>query len=138
MFKKNKINEEKKEYYNYKDWEYDFGFLNLIMNRKKNITKEFLINTFNMQKNDKDYLNDSEIEPIISDIVSDILESIGSAYKDFLIEKYFGTEEALLSFITEDCYIDIVSDAINRNNKKIQMSLHKQQMSLINNLNKKK
>ena len=48
---------------------------------------------------------------------------IGSEYKDFLITKYFGTEKNFLIFVTEDVYVDLISDAINRNIKKINNTL---------------
>ena len=51
VFSKKKIVKET----DYKTWEEDFGFLNLILKRKKGITKEFLIGIYATQKSDKDY-----------------------------------------------------------------------------------
>ena len=123
IFKKKKQTDQTAKPQNYTEWEKDFGFLNLVLTRKKNITKQFLISVFNNQKADKDYLSDEELDPIITNIVNEVNSQIGSEYKDFLITKYFGTEKNFLIFVTEDVYVDLISDAINRNIKKINNTL---------------
>lgn len=134
MFKKKP--EIKKEP-DYTNWEKDFGFLTLITNRKKGISKEFLIATYNRQKAETDYLTDEEIEPVVSKIVFEIIGQLGKKYKDFLVDKYFGTDENLISYISEDVYVDLVSDTINRNVKKITSNLQKKIISSISGMNKK-
>ena len=70
----------------YTRWEQDLGFLTLVLKRKKGITKEFLIGVYDKQKSDKDYLNDEEIEPIITNVVQETIDQIGEKYKSsFLI-----------------------------------------------------
>lgn len=134
----NKKQEQPKEkIVDYTNWEKDFGFLMLIISRKKGITKEFLINIYDKQKPETDYLTDSEIEPIISNIVNEINDQIGEEYKTFLIKKYFGSEENLLKFISEDVYVDLISDAINRNTKKITKTVQKKIVNSISNITKK-
>ena len=123
IFKKKKQTDQPAKPQSYTEWEKDFGFLNLVLTRKKNITKQFLISVFNNQKADKDYLSDEELDPIITNTVNEVNSQIGSEYKEFLITKYFGTEKNLLIFITEDVYVDLISDAINRNVKKINNTL---------------
>lgn len=123
IFKKKKQTDQTAKPQSYTEWEKDFGFLNLVLTRKKNITKQFLISVFNNQKADKDYLSDEELDPIITNIVNEVNSQIGSEYKDFLITKYFGTEKNFLIFVTEDVYVDLISDAINRNIKKINNTL---------------
>ena len=123
IFKKKKQTDQPAKPQSYTEWEKDFGFLNLVLTRKKNITKQFLISVFNNQKADKDYLSDEELDPIITNIVNEVNSQIGSEYKDFLITKYFGTEKNFLIFVTEDVYVDLISDAINRNVKKINNTL---------------
>lgn len=123
IFKKKKQTDQPAKPQSYTEWEKDFGFLNLVLTRKKNITKQFLISVFNNQKADKDYLSDEELDPIITNIVNEVNSQIGSEYKDFLITKYFGTEKNFLIFVTEDVYVDLISDAINRNIKKINNTL---------------
>ena len=135
MFGKKK-KEPEKPVISYKDWEQDLGFLTLILNRKKGITKEYLINTYSLQKKDKDYITDEELDPIIENIVTNVITQLGGKYKAFLIEKYFGSEENLLAFITEDVYVDLVSDTINRNVGKIKNNLQKELLNKLNNLNK--
>ena len=123
IFKKKKQTDQTAKPQSYTEWEKDFGFLNLVLTRKKNITKQFLISVFNNQKADKDYLSDEELDPIITNTVTEVNSQIGSEYKDFLITKYFGTEKNFLIFVTEDVYVDLISDAINRNVKKINNTL---------------
>ena len=123
IFKKKKQIDQTAKSQSYTEWEKDFGFLNLVLTRKKNITKQFLISVFNNQKADKDYLSDEELDPIITNTVTEVNSQIGSEYKDFLITKYFGTEKNFLIFVTEDVYVDLISDAINRNIKKINNTL---------------
>ena len=119
---------------NYTTWEADFGFLNLILSRKKNITKEYLIGIYSEQKSKSDYLNDEELAPPIESVVSDVFEQIGDEYKNFLVRKYFGSVENLLKYITEDVYVDLTTYAINRNVAKIKSTLQKR---VIEDLNKK-
>lgn len=132
-----KEKEQKLTTNNYNDWEKDFGFLQLILSRKKGITKEFLIGVYSKQK-DKDYLTDEEIEKPIQNIVSEVITQIGDNYKNFLIEKYFGTLENLIKYISEDVYVDITTDAIKRNMTKISEQMTKKLIGSINTLNNKK
>lgn len=134
MFGKNKKPDEPKKF-EYTNWEKDLGFLQLILTREKNIVKEFVINVYSGQKDVKDYLSDKEIDPLISDIVETVISRLGDNYKDFLIEKYFGTQDSLISFISEDVYVDLISDSINRNNNKIKAQF---QEKVIKDLNKSK
>lgn len=120
----------------YTRWEQDLGFLTLVLKRKKGITKEFLIGVYDKQKSDKDYLNDEEIEPIITNVVQETIDQIGEKYKKFLLDKYFGTDENLIKFISEDVYVDLVSDAINRNVKKISTTIQKNAMNKLGIMNR--
>lgn len=119
----------------YTNLEKDFGFLTLILSRKKNITKEYLINIYSRQKSDTDYIQDEEIEPIISQVVEEVLSQIGDSYKNFLIEKYFGTYENLVIFVTEDVYVDLTSSAISRNIEKINKNVRKSALDVISKIN---
>ena len=120
----------------FKDWEKDLGFLNLILSRKKGITKEFIIGVYSKQKAEKDYISDEELEPHVQTAVNDVVSQIGDNYKNFLIEKYFGTYDNLIKYITEDIYVDLVSDTINRNVDKIRATVQKQQMTSVTDMNK--
>lgn len=128
--------QEVKKEYNYDNWEKDLGFLYLIMNKKKNITKEFVINIHNLQRNSADYLKDEDIEPIIDNCIQTTLAMIGDNYRKFLVDKYFGTIENLVAFITEDIYVELTADTINRNNQKIKESLQHKAISRITDLGK--
>lgn len=137
MFGKKKV-EEPKPQVSYKDWESDFGFLMMLLSRKKNITKQFVINISLQQKqSERDFITDEEIETIVSNCVSDVLKQTSEMYRNYLIEKYFGTYDALVQFITEDCYIDLVSDSINRNTSKIKANMVQKSLNLVSEMNKK-
>ena len=69
MFGAKRQLEQKPE--DYTKWQEDFGFLNLILNRKKNITKQYVINVYSNQKSETDYMTDDELEPIIENIVKE-------------------------------------------------------------------
>jgi hypothetical protein len=122
----------------YTNWEKDLGFLTLILSRKKGITKEFLIGIYDKQKKDTDYLTDDELEPVVGNIVNEVIDQLGAKYKIFLIDKYFGSEESLVKFITEDVYVDLVSDTINRNIKKISNNIQKKFIKNLTGLNNPK
>lgn len=130
MFKKKK-QPEMIINYDYTKWTEDLGFLNLLLSRKKGITKEFLIGTYSKQKEATDYLTDEEIEPIVSRCVKEILSQISGNYKTFLINKYFGTEENLITFITEDCYVDLVSESVKRNTNKIIQNVQRKAVEAV-------
>ena len=129
---------EKEKPLDYTNWEKDLGFLTLILSRKKGITKEFLIGIYDKQKKDTDYLTDDELEPVVGNIVNEVVDQLGAKYKIFLIDKYFGSEESLVKFITEDVYVDLVSDSINRNIKKISSNIQKKFIKNLTGLNNPK
>lgn len=132
-----KKNKEIPVEHNYTQTQQELFFLNLILTRKKNITKEFLINVYTTQQNDKDYLRDEDIESQISKIVEEVVNEIGDTYKNYLIKYYFGSYENLVKFIAEDVYVELVADAINRNNTKSSGLLTKKATELLSKINKK-
>jgi valyl-tRNA synthetase len=123
--------------HDYTQTEKEFTFLSLILTRKKNITKEFIINVYTTQQSDGDYLRDEDIEDIIGKIVNEVISEIGDNYKNYLVKHYFGSFENLVKYISEDVYVDLVADAINRNSKKSSTMLAKKATEVISKLNKK-
>lgn len=136
LFKRKKKLVEQKEY-KYDNWETDFGFLNLVLTRKKNIQDQFYTSMYSEQKGVNDLLTDEEVEPIIASILRDTLALLGNNYKNFLIEKYFGSEDALISYISEDIYVSLISSAISKNTKKIVNNVKTKVIKTVSNLNKK-
>ena len=135
MFGKKKKEEPKKPV-DYTNWDKDLGFLTLILSRKKAITREFLIGIYSQQKSEKDYLTDEEIETPIENIVLDVLKQLSDEYREFLIQKYFGTKESLIQYITEDVYVDLVNDAIKRNTGKIKSNIQANLLKNLSNISK--
>ncbi len=119
------------------DWTKDFEFLNFIMQRKKAITKNFLIDVVGSQKEKDTYLTDDEIEPIIEKNVIETDNLVRGEYRDFLIHKYFGNEDNYLAFIAEDYYVDLTAYAINKNSDKIRKIVTAKLTNAVSNLNKK-
>jgi len=113
---------------NYVDWDKDLGFLNLLMIRKKNITKNYLINIYSGQLKDTDFIRDEDLAPIIEKSITEVLAQISGKYKEYIIEKYFGSKEELIKFITEDFFVDLTSSAINENYQKIKKNVTKQRV----------
>jgi hypothetical protein len=123
---------------NYGDWERDLGFLMLVMSRKKNITKNYYINIFSTQLSSTDYIRDEDLEEIISGGVVEVLKELSQNYVEYLITKYFRSEEQLVKFVTEEFYVDLTSAAINQNNSKIRDNMIKKkvnEMSMANGFN---
>ena len=119
------------------DWSKDFEFLNFVMQRKKAITKNFLIDVVGSQKEKDTYLTDDEIEPIIEKNVIETDNLVRGEYRDFLIHKYFGNEDNYLAFIAEDYYVDLTAYAINKNSDKIKKIVTAKLTNAVSNLNKK-
>jgi hypothetical protein len=136
MFNKKRKEEkiEEKEV-SYIEWEKDFGFLEKLITRKKSVTENFLINIENSQRNEKDYLKDEDIVPIVEESVFSLISSIGAKYKNFLIEKYFGDLENFVKYLTEEFYIAYAIDTINKNTSKIKMSLQKSNLKILEKIN---
>ena len=136
MFRKKKKVKEDVQL-DYTKWAEDFGFLTLIMNRKKAIIKDYIINVYSKQLSDDSYIRDEDIDPLVAGCVKEVMVNIGPKYRDFLIDKYFGTEANLVSFITEDYYADLVSSSIAANNRKIIKGISGKKASDIFKLNEK-
>ena len=77
---------------NYTVWQEDLGFLNLVMTRKKNITKNFYIEIFDKQLSNTDYITDEDLEDIIEESVKEVVLELSPKYKAYLADKYFGSE----------------------------------------------
>ena len=61
LFKKKSKQKNINIEHDYTQTEKEFTFLSLILSRKKNITKEFLIGVYASQQSEKDYLKDDDI-----------------------------------------------------------------------------
>jgi len=114
---------------NYMNWEQDLGFLNLLMTRKKNIIKNYFIAIFKTQLvKDTDFIRDEDLEEVISASIYEVFNEISSTYRAYLTTKYFGSEEELLRFITEDFYVELTAAAINQNNEKVRLATLKKKV----------
>ena len=105
--------------FNYKTWEEDFGFLNLIIARTTNTHNLFFIQTYSAQLENNMMIRDEDIEESHSKLVLEVINSLSESYVNFLSTKYFKNKEALYSFISDSIYIDILKNANNANKAKI-------------------
>jgi len=137
MFGKNKKEERKPVLYtDYSFWEKDLGFLESILSKKKTIASEFIIKTFaNQLKNSNDYLKDEDITPVIQNVVMETFDLIGDSYKEFLRSKYFGNDENIVKYLTEDVCADLTIEAINTNHKKILDNFKRERLQAISEMN---
>lgn len=119
LFGKKKEEVAKVEY-DYSKWQEDLGFLTLLMTRKKNVTKNYFINIYATQLKDTDYIRDEDLEDVIYNGVSEVINELSNNYKAHLIDKYFRDEKELIKFITEDFYVELTSAAVFQNNEKIR------------------
>lgn len=120
---------------NYTQMKDEMGYLNLIMTRKKEISKNFYINLMNQQLDDKSYIRDKDLEKIINSGVKETYKMLSPDYKKFLVKKYFGSSQNLISYITEEFYVDLTSDAIVANQKKIEKNIMKQKTTQVMGMN---
>jgi hypothetical protein len=116
---------------NYIEWEKDLGFLSLLMSRKKGIIKNYFINIFKTQLGPTDYIRDEDLEDMIQNSVVEVFSELSENYKDYLTVKYFGTDEGLVRFITEDFYVELTSEAIIQNNEKIKFNTMKKAVAAL-------
>jgi len=141
MFGKKKQND--KPIMNYVNWEADFGFLLLMINTKVRYAKTFNIQAFaQLLKNKNDFIHDKDIDGeeneadnVYLETVDEIYSSLSNNYKNYLIEKYFGTEKALITFISESVREDILISAIQENQNKIKKDYAEKSIATVSELN---
>lgn len=133
--KKKKVEEPKQKEYSYSKWDEDFGFYLLISDRKKNITKTYLIDLYSSQKSERDTFNDDDLDIVVKGTTLDILNQLGDNYKNFLIDKYFGTLESLIYFVNEDVYVSLFNAALEAGIEKIKNLLTNKRIQNINERN---
>lgn len=106
----------------YKGWVDDFGFLNLMMSKKMAIVKEYYIKPMTDRQQDGvkgSYIKGDDLDKMYLDVVTEIFSSLSKNYTDYLISKYFSDEKALIEFVSESVYSELVSSAVNANSGKI-------------------
>jgi hypothetical protein len=120
---------------NYKDWQQDFGFLSLLLSRKEKKAAEMYIQMLSQQNGDDATIKDDQLEEVIQRVVMDVYSSLSMPYRVYMSEKYFGSNENLLSYITEDVYTNLSMTAIDSNTEKAKKVFNKQRMDTIKRLN---
>jgi hypothetical protein len=137
LFGKKKEELKVKVEYDYTKWQEDLGFLTLLMTRKKNVTKNYFINIYATQLKDTDYIRDEDLEDVIYNGVSEVVNELSENYKTHLIDRYFKNEKELIKFITEDFYVELTSAAVFQNNEKIRNVAMKKKFENVTQKNRK-
>lgn len=123
---------------NYANWDKDLGFLSLIMKQKIAYAKQYDINVFStLLVENTDYIKQKDIEEIYIETSRQIYESLGSAYKNFIVTSYFGSDESLLRFIEETVLNEFIVTAIDLNNNKMKQREAEETKKIIDYLNNK-
>lgn len=134
MFKKKQITQPQMPV-TYANWEQDFGFLTLIMTRNINMQKAFFIDPYVGQLDGMGMLKDEDIEDSITQIVEETYTSLSDNYINFLVSKYFKDRQALLSFISDHVYVEVLKNATSANKDKIAKQYQNKIVKKLNDLN---
>ncbi len=119
----------------YANWEQDFGFLTLMMTRNINMQKAFFIDPYVGQLDGMSMLKDEDIEDSITQIVEETYTSLSDNYINFLVSKYFKDRQALLSFISDHVYVEVLKNATSANKDKIAKQYQNKIVKKLNDLN---
>lgn len=134
MFKKKQIIQPQMPV-TYANWEQDFGFLTLIMTRNINMHKAFFIDPYVGQLDGMGMIKDDDIDDSINQIVEDTYTSLSDNYINFLVSKYFKDRKALLSFISDHVYVEVLKNATSANKDKIAKKYQNKIVKKLNDLN---
>jgi len=121
----------------YSAWQQDLGFLTLIMERNINIHKAVFINPYIKQVDGSGMIRDEDINESIVDIIEAVYKSLSDEYIEFLSTKYFNGEDALLSFISDHVYMQVLNNANDANVDKMKSIYQNKLISRVSDLNKK-
>lgn len=125
-----------KKYDKFDDWENDFGFLMMCMQRELNMTIDMNVKIFAAQlEKSTDYVKDADMLEPYTKSVNSVYEMMSDQYKQFLIDKYFGGEKMLITFIAETIYSEIVKAANDANNTKIKRIATESGIKILNKMN---
>lgn len=123
---------------NYTTWEQDLGFLTLMITRATNHHKLYFIDTYMTQLEGNMMIRDEDIQESYVQLVEEVVESLSENYINFLITKYFKNKLALITFISDSVYLEILANANKANKNKIEGIRHKQVAKEVLSLNVKK
>lgn len=122
LFKENKrLSEglaEATKYKNLRDYstyDSDFKYLNHIIDREKTLALNYVLSPLQVQYDDKITIKDDDVHRIVENASSGVLKYLGEEYEEYLILKYFDTNEALIKYIVEEIQIYITGQAIVKN-----------------------
>lgn len=125
-----------KTYDDFDGWENDFGFLMMCMQRELNMTIDMNVKIFAAQlEKSTDYVKDADMLEPYTKSVNSVYDMMSDHYKQFLIDKYFGTEKSLITFIAETIYSEIVKAANDVNGTKIKKMATESGIKILNKMN---
>lgn len=125
-----------KVYEDFSGWESDFGFLMMCMQRELNMTIDMNVKIFAAQLDKPtDYVRDEDMYSPYIKSVNAVYDMLSDHYKQFLIDKYFGSEKMLVTFIAETIYSEIVKAANEANTTKIKKIATDNGIQILNKMN---
>lgn len=99
----------------YSTYDSDFKYLNHIIDREKMLALNYVLSPLQVQYDDKITIKDDDVQTIVANASSGVLKYLGEEYENYLILKYFDTNEALIKYIVEEIQIYITGQAIVKN-----------------------
>ena len=99
----------------YSTYDSDFKYLNHIIERERALALNYILSPLQVQYDDKITIKDDDVHKIVENASSSVLLYLGEEYEDYLILKYFDTNEALIKYIVEEIQIYITGQAIIKN-----------------------
>ena len=85
----------------YSTYDSDFKYLNHIIDREKMLALNYVLSPLQVQYDDKITIKDDDVQTIVANASSGVLKYLGEEYENYLILKYFDTNEALIKYIVE-------------------------------------
>lgn len=99
----------------YSTYDSDFKYLNHIIDREKTLALNYVLSPLQVQYDDKITIKDDDVHAIVANASNGVLKYLGEEYEEYLILKYFDTNEALIKYIVEEIQIYITGQAIVKN-----------------------
>lgn len=99
------------------DFEKDFAMLAYLMDTKIENARIFRMRPILEQK--KGMIPDAVVEELSSEIVLDVITTLGEGYKGEILSRYFRDEEALNQFVSDSVYVAIVNESLRANAEKL-------------------
>ena len=121
----------------YSKYEDDFKYLYYIISRERDVAFNYVLSPMEIQFDEKLTITDEDVENIVIRTAENVISYLSGPYKNYLIEKYFETEERLIRYIVEELQLYLTSKAIGANYDRAKKTLLKNRNVEILGMNNK-